>query len=393
MTKKSSNPCKRSWFIVCPNFRKNGVLNLDADYFKDMNEEEICKVVVEQWCKDSKEKAAACLYCNSAKDMEHLHIVLCNKNAICFNSIKKFIGRKAHIEETLGSKKDVEAYINKSGKFAEKGETILAKAQIGELTVNQGKRTDLDYIRQCIDEGMSWQEVRRQDSKYFDNRFTSIIKNMYFDKRKIETPFKREVKVHWCMGDSGSGKTGITLDLAENEGEDKLYLVSDYQHGFDNYSGEPYLILDEFRGQLPFATLLSALEGYKKEIAARYANVLSLWNEVYITTVKSPEETYAKMLENADNETDPIAQLLCRITDVSYCYRVKRKDGTKKDRDGEPCEFYRFTISGKDYRALNGNRVKQLKALAFADYLRHNHKEGDICETFGIEPPEEKVAA
>ena len=393
MAERNSNPRSRSWFIVSPNIRKNGVLNLGADYFKDMNEEEICNVVVERWCEDSTAKAAACLYCKSEKGMEHLHIVLCNKNAICFNSIKKFIGRQAHIEETRGRKEDVEAYINKSGKFAEKGEVILAKAQVGELIGKQGKRSDLEYIRQCIDEGMSWQEVRRQDSKYFDNRFTSIIKNMYFDKRKLETPFKREVMVHWCMGDSGSGKTGITLDLVEKEGEDNLYLVSDYQHGFDNYSGEPYLILDEFRGQLPFATLLSALEGYKKEMAARYANVLSLWNEVFITTVKSPEETYAKMLESADNENDPIAQLLCRITDVSYCYRVNRKDGKKRDRDGEPCEFYRFTISGKDYRALTDNRAKQLKALAFADYLRRNYKEGDTCEAFDIEPSKEGTAA
>ena len=56
-----------------------------------------------------------------------------------------------------------------------------------------------------------------------------MIKNMYFDKRSLETPFKRSVAVHWYIGESGSGKTGITLDLVKTLGEEQLYMVSDYK--------------------------------------------------------------------------------------------------------------------------------------------------------------------
>lgn len=382
--KPASDPRARSWFIVCPNFRKNGVMSLEADYFKDMNEQEVCEYVVDHWCEDKAIRAAACLYCKSAKDMEHLHIVLCNRNAIRFSTVKKFIGSKAHIEETRGKKADVEAYLNKNGKFAEKGETILARAQHGELVGRQGSRSDLDFIRAAIDEGMTWQQVRRLNDRFFDARYATIIKSMYFDKRKQDTPFKRYVGVHWCLGESGSGKTGISLDLVEKYGEDNVYIVSDYKHGFDNYAGEPILILDELRDQLRFAELLSMLEGYKKEVAARYANVLALWNEVYITTVASPEEAYKQMIGRAETDNEPIAQLLSRLTDVSYCYRVNRPNGTKKDRENEPCDFYRFTVSGREYRELEGDRVKDLKVLAYAYYLKHQYQENDQCEVFGV---------
>ena len=166
-----------------------------------------------------------------------------------------------------------------------------------------------------------------------------MIKNMYFDKRSLETPFKRSVAVHWYIGESGSGKTGITLDLVETLGEEQLYMVSDYKNGFDSYSGEPILVLDEFRGQLQYAVLLGILEGYKKELPARYSNVLGLWNEVHITTIKTPEQVYAKMIDSAEADEDPISQLLGRIADITYCYKVNRVSGTKKDRNGNPAEF------------------------------------------------------
>lgn len=383
------NTESRSWFIVCPNVREHGVAGASAEDIAEWTEQEICDYVVGQWT--NKTKQAACLYCRSAEGMEHLHIVLCSNNNIRFNRVKTFIGDGAHIEMTKGTKKQVEAYINKTGKFEEKGEVILAKSQEGELKGRQGQRTDIEIIRQAIDEGMTWKEVVRLRDYFYQSKYISLIKSMYFDKRDRETPFKREVNVHWLVGESGSGKTGITLDLVKQYGEERVYLVSDYQNPFDGYAGEPIIILDEFRGQLTYSTLLGMLEGYKKEMHARYANVVGLWTEVYITTVKSPEQVYAKMIENEDSETDPISQLLGRLTDVSYCYRVNRPDGTKRDRDGNPAEFYRYACA--DYKGLElkhsgDTRLKRLKGLARRDYLDHYRKDEDAVEAFGVKPHE-----
>ncbi len=387
--KKTRDTRSRSWFIVCPNIEKNGVCGLMGEDVGKLSEQELCEYVVCQWVSSTKQ--AACLYCVSKEGMKHLHIVLCGNNPIRFSTVKKFIGDKGHISMTMGNKEQVEAYINKTGKFEEKGEVIVAKAQEGELVGRQGRRSDIELIRDAIESGMTWQEVRRLDDRFFDNKTTAMIKNMYFDKRSLETPFKRNVAVHWLYGESGSGKTGIIFELVAKHGEGNVYLVSDYQNPFDGYAGEPIIILDEFRGQLPYSTVLSMLEGYKKEMHCRYANVLGLWTDVYITTIKTPEQVYAKMIDKEESNSDPISQLLGRIKDISYCYRVNRSDGTKTDRNGKPAEFYRFTMKGEDYQGIketreSGSKVEQIRLAAKLHYEIKHAKPGDTVEAFGIRP-------
>lgn len=388
--KKAKNTQAYSWFIVVNYVRDNGVAGITPEDMKFMSNEEICQTVVNKWKTDTRQ--AVFTYCRSAEGMEHLHGILSSNSTVRFSTIKNFLGEKAHIEMTTGTKKEAEDYINKMGKYSEKGEVILAKYQVGEIKGRQGSRADIQVIRDAINEGLTWRAVMRLEDRFYSPKYISIIKNMYFDKRNKETPFKRDVKVHWLVGDSGSGKTGITLDLLKEYGEDGFFIVSDYQNPFDGYAGERIIVLDEFRGQIPYAVLLGMLEGYKKEMHARYANVLGLWDEVYISTIKTPEEVYSKMMEKEDSETDPISQLLGRLTDVSYCYRVNRPTGTKTDRDGNPAEFFRYTC--KDYKGLElkysgDTRLKRLKGLAKRDYLDNYRQEGDTVEAFNIKPDEE----
>lgn len=375
-----------SFFIVINNPRKHDIAGLKVEDMEHMTNEEICQALAEDFCQGDDARQAAFLYCLSASGHDHIHAIVSSDVQMRFSAIKKYLGNAAHIEATRGNKKQADDYINKRGKFEEKGEKILAKYQIGEIKGRQGKRTDLEVIRQAVNAGMSWQEIRRLNDRFYSSSYTAIIKNMSFDKRSQETPFKRDVNVHWYVGASGSGKTGVTLDLIKQYGEDNVYLVSDYQNPFDGYAGEKIIVLDEFRGQLPYASLLGMLEGYKKEIHCRYANVVGLWTEVYITTIKTPEEVYSKMIEQGDENIDPISQLLGRIKDISYCYRVNRPDGAKTDRDGNPAEFLRFTLSGKDYRDLkseiNNTKRDQLRFAAYLNYMIHYHKEDDSVEDF-----------
>jgi hypothetical protein len=127
------------------------------------------------------------------------------------------------------------------------------------------------------------------------------------------------------------------------------------------------------------------LEGYRKECHARFANGLGVWTDVYITTIKTPEQTYAKMIDSSEIDEDPISQLLSRITDITYCYKVNRETGEKLDRDNKACEFYRFTISGAEYRKLPKEKLHELKELAKIDYLNNYYQKGDKCEIFNIE--------
>lgn len=102
---------------------------------------------------------------------------------------------------------------------------------------------------------------------------------------------------------------------------------------------------------------------------------------------------YAKMIDSAEADEDPISQLLGRIADITYCYKVNRVSGTKKDRNGNPAEFYRCTIPGEMYRNLKfdkemGDKIDQLKQAAKVEYLMKYYQPGDIVEAFGISPAE-----
>ena len=85
------------------------------------------------------------------------------------------------------------------------------------------------------------------------------------------------------------------------------------------------------------------------------------------------------MIDSSEQDDDPISQLMGRITDLTYCYRVNRESGTKKDRNRQPCEFYRTTIPKNVYKDLKGN-IKEIEKYVRADYMLKHYQPGDICE-------------
>lgn len=387
-----------SFFIVYNNPRIHGVAGIAPEEMVDMTNQRICEIIVEGFC-NRKSKQAVALYCRSEGGLEHLHIVFSSENQMRLPYIKRYLGKAAHIRVTRGSKEQVEAYINKTGKFEEKGEIILGKAQIGEIQgSSQGQRTDLEVIRAGIESGLTWLEVVRLDDRFYDNRKMTTIKNMFYDKRLQDTPIFRDVKVHWVFGGPGSGKTGTYLDLCKEHGEENVYLIggSNYEHPWDDYAGERILFLNEFRGQFTYSKILTYLEGYRVRLDARYTNVYALWDEVYIATPMVPEEVFHKMIGEADKKKDPIGQLLGRIVEMSYCYRVVRPTGSIiSSRDKKPSDFYKFTIPGELYRKLKvdekmGDKSEQMKRAAKIEYMLKYQQSDDSVEEFGIEPEEPK---
>ncbi|MCL1820131.1 MAG: hypothetical protein FWG36_05695, partial [Oscillospiraceae bacterium] len=106
----------------------------------------------------------------------------------------------------------------------------------------------------------------------------------------------------------------------EQHGEDNVYLVSEYDYGFDKYNGEPILFMDEYRGQLKYNQMLSILDERKSQVRCRYINCVALWTEVHITSILPPERVYEKMVSE-NKSLDTIDQLKRRIDFVIYHYK------------------------------------------------------------------------
>lgn len=318
----------RSWFAV---------LNHPEEHGYNGTPQEICEKLRDEWIGDSTTRSGAWAYCTSADGLNHVHMVLEDSVAMRFSAVKKTYAIGCHLEPTKGSKSQAEDYINKRGPYKEKGEKVAYVTKSGAILGAPGKRTDLATIAALLAEGKTPEEIMETDFSF--RRYAKEIKSAYFRRRWRETPPMRDVKVHYLVGDSGSGKSYKYVQLCEEHGEDKVCLVTDYalNGSVDHYIGEKIIFLDEYKGQYPYATFLTMLDKYKSQVHARYANAWALWSEVYITSVYPPEDLYKMMVPSDRRTVDTREQMYRRITDITYCY----KDGT---------EYKRYTIPMSDYQ-------------------------------------------
>ena len=341
----------RSWFCVLNNpewhnFYKhdsNGDIIYDNDHvpiidhqepsiFNGLSPEEICDKVNEEWCKVSESRTCACAYCISAKGLHHLHFVPCDAQNFRFGQIKT-VFPSAHIEITKGTKRQAENYLQKKGIYEEKGEVVVCIRYHGEICSNQGHRSDLDEIQTMIDDGYSPDQITSKGIRFLSKE--KLIKAAFYKKRIKETPILRDVKVFFHYGRSGCGKSFSYIKLCKEKGESEVFFVGNYDNGFlDEYNGQKVLFLDEFRGQIRYATLLSICQGYRQYYHARNHNILGLWDEVHITSVLPPELLYQKNLTG--DQHDVIGQFMRRLTGVYYHF----KDGDKFETRFIPMEEY-----------------------------------------------------
>ena len=331
----------RSWFIVFNNPENHGYSG---------EPEEILNQLRDEWIGDSTTRTGMWAYCISAEGLRHVHMVL-EDVSIRFSTVKKAFPT-AHLEPTLGSKKEAEDYIYKRGKFAEKGEEILCVVKSGEIQGNQGQRSDLKILQALIDEGKKPEEIFEMDFAF--RRYERMVREAFFQKRKKEVPPKRDVHVHLLVGQPGSGKSYTYVDLCEEYGEDEVYFMTDYAQngGFDHYAAEKILFMDEYKAQFPYGVLLTVLDGYKAQLHARYGNVWSLWSDVYITTVFSPESLYEMTVPESRRTMDSYAQFRRRIEDITYC--CKTADG----------EFKKYTIPMSKYKSWDSFKEEAIQTIS-----------------------------
>lgn len=259
---------------------------------------------------------------------QHFHLYIKFVNPQSWETISKAFA-SAHIEPARGSSQENRDYIRKEGAYkdSEKATTNHSDTfyESGNCPTDaqekQGHRIDLEEINRMLEDGLTPSQIL--DSLPFSyRRYERDIRAKFFALRGKETPPKRNVKVIWHVGESGTGKSYTYTELCEQHGEENVYLLTDYETGgFDLYCGEPILFMDEFKSSMKFQQLLNYLDGYKIQIHCRYANARALWTEVHITSVFPPDEVYSAMVEQSKQNRDRVTQLLRRITTVTYHYK------------------------------------------------------------------------
>lgn len=159
-----------------------------------------------------------------------------------------------------------------------------------DMHEDQGKRTDLEELRDAVVKGASVNEILNDPELSLKAaRFMPWLEKMVGAQQAARfSQEDREVTVHYLWGKPGLGKTRSVLDGDRSQ----IFRVTNYEHPFDDYSGQSTLVLDEFAGQLPFQLLLNVLDRYPCKLPCRFHDTWAGWTTVWIISNKPLERQY-----------------------------------------------------------------------------------------------------
>jgi hypothetical protein len=224
----------------------------------------------------------------------HLQGYFYFKNAKTRSAIKKRY-KRISVRPCNGSAEQNRAYCIKDGKDI---------VEIGVMP-KQGKRTDLDGVKNQIMEGKKVDDICLENPMIYHQYGRTLHKIEDIRMRKV---FRNEMtEGYWIWGPTGCGKSEYVF---KDFNPDEVY-VWKYDNGWnDGYAQQSVVVIDEFRGQMPMNELLMMIDKHPNYYVRRRGRepVPFTSKKVYITSSMPPDEVYHNLSEN-----DKLDQLFRRI--------------------------------------------------------------------------------
>ncbi len=190
-----------------------------------------------------------------------------------------------------GTAKQAVDYVKKDGSVTEHG-----------VPGKQGKRTDLDAVRDLMADGGGLRDVLLEGASYQGARYAQLWLSALESKR-TDRP-----EVRWYWGETGSGKSRAAgIEAAECDGgPDDVYWHAGGKW-WDGYDGHGVVIMDDFRPEdMKYNKLLKLLDynPLRLEVKGGYRQFKA--KLVIITMPKHPDGCYGEAGED-------LGQLIRRI--------------------------------------------------------------------------------
>lgn len=198
---------------------------------------------------------------------------------------------RAHLEVAVAPKKAIK-YCMKDGDVFEKGE------------FKQGARNDLAKVYEEVKNGKPVDEVAWDDPSSFECASKTLLKLEDIRLRKLRRSEMTEGI--WVFGETGVGKS----EWAFSQSEGSQYIYPFDNEWWDSYKGEDCVIIDEFRGQLPYNVLLKMVDKHPNYFVRRRCRepMPFISKKVIITSSLPPW----KVFKNLDSQ-DSLNQLYRRF--------------------------------------------------------------------------------
>jgi len=179
------------------------------------------------------------------------------------------------------------------GKISD-NEAYCAKENAGELIKHgnepkQGARGDVDEAVDKIMKGdMTADEICVENPGFFHQYGRTLDRA---EAIALRQKYRTEMTAcTWYTGPTASGKSHAVF-----EGYDPAthYVKNLNEDWWDGYKGQPIVIFNEFRGQIPFKEMLDLIDKWPKTVKWRCKEpVPFLAREIRISSIKKPEDVY-----------------------------------------------------------------------------------------------------
>lgn len=243
------------------------------------------------------------------------------KSPKLFSTIKKKFP-KLHFEARKGTAKDASNYCKKGEQshaeweeFKEKGPNWGLNADFIEhgTMSQQGKRGDLKALCDLVRTGAkTLDDILCEDPMAIHQygRTLKLCEDYYFRSVK-----RTEMTTcTWYVGPTGAGKS----HKAYTEHPDAY----DYPYDddwCDGYRAQDTMIINDFRGQIPYSKLLRYIDKWPMTVRVRNSQPRPFVSKhIVITSCKTPEQCYFNLAS-----CDSIDQLLRRVTVVNLKKRKR----------------------------------------------------------------------
>lgn len=208
----------------------------------------------------------------------HLQGYINLENPRSLASLKKSM-KRAHIEVAKGSPLQASQYCKKDGNFIEKGNLPA-----------QGKRTDLEEIREMVDAGSGMREMVDKAKSYQSIRSAELILK-YKEKKRDWKP-----EVVWVCGASGTGKTRWAYDNYPHEDIHKQ--PASETKWFEGYDAHPVVIIDEVDMDTSYSTLKELTDRYPMKVHNKGGMRSFLARVIVLTSLQTPQNLFCSKPEN-----------------------------------------------------------------------------------------------
>lgn len=348
---------------------------------------------------------------NTEDRTKHCHVIIrCNKSyQLRFSTLMRMLYPfRPHVEPFKGGWNANVDYIWKRGKHEDKSETLYRDPVFFGNPASVGVKEDInEQIDELIGKGLRPSEIMAMGSR-FANKQRSI-EALFTSRLQANAPSERDVEVIYDFGETSTRKTRSAISRLEaaypdadlskfSEKARHCYVASSMENAFDNYEGQPVVIIEEFRSNMmPWREFLSIMDRYVNWISARYSNKLMLWEKLYINSTVAPEELYPSLIDpnvkkkdgteyserELKNKSDNKEQMYRRIREVVYHF-VDRHYDKNKQPDLYYCEV---SVRGDEYSGVLGlyKGKKQLFDMA-EEFLRKRHPEDYETDEVDDEP-------